>query len=283
MIAEEQATGGDTRARALLRGHYENFWVSSPLVPRRLRPHLARIYAFCRLTDDLGDELGTGAEAALHGWRDDLLRCYADPPAPADPLLARLTETISEFQLEPALFLDLIEANLRDQRVTRYDVYQDLLEYCQLSAAPVGRMVLRLYRIRDQALDRWSDDVCIGLQLANFAQDVRVDRDKGRTYLLQPELQRLGVAGAVTAMCARAEALLSSGIRLEAAVPYRLSVQLSLYRRGGMAILAAIKRAGYATDRVRPRVSNPTKAGLLVVSLLESLRRHADAHQYRQA
>ena len=283
MIAEEQATGADSRARALLRGHYENFWVSSPLVPRRLQRHLSRIYAFCRLTDDLGDELGAGAEAALHAWRDDLLRCYADPPTPAHPLLAMLTETIAEFQLEPALFLDLIEANLRDQRVSRYHDYADLLAYCQLSAAPVGRMVLRLYRIRDERLDRWSDDVCIGLQLANFAQDVRVDRDKGRTYLLQPDLQRLGLAGAVAAMCARAEALLGSGIQLEAAVPYRLSLQLSLYRRGGMAILAAIRRAGYATDRVRPRVSNLTKAGLLVAGLVQSLRRHADAHQYRQA
>jgi squalene synthase HpnC len=273
----------DASARRLLRRHYENFWVSSFLVPRSLQPHLARIYAFCRITDDLGDEGDGDATAALQVWREDLLRCYAQPPLPHDPALRRLADTIAAFALGRELFLDLIEANLLDQRISRYENYEQLVGYCRLSAAPVGRMVLRLYRLREAQLDRWSDDVCIGLQLANFAQDVSLDQQKGRIYLVQSELDQLGVEGAVRSMCERAAALLRSGLELEAAVPYRLRVQLSLYRRGGEAILAAVKRIGYRTDRQRPRVSNLKKTGLLLAGMAGSLGRRADAHQYRPA
>lgn len=274
---------GDRRARRLLRAHYENFWVSSLLVPRRLQLHMARIYAFCRMTDDLGDELADQAEPALLAWREDLLRCYEQPPQPGEPTLRALADTIHQFGLERDLFLDLIEANLRDQHVKLYEDYPALLEYCRFSANPVGRMVLRLYGIRDAQLDRWSDDVCSGLQLANFAQDVRIDREKGRSYLVQSELQRVGVRGAVASMCAEAERLLASGRALERAVPYRLRVQLSLYRRGGMAILGAIRRLNFETDRRRPEVSNTAKARLLFSGLIHSLGRRADAHQYRPA
>ena len=243
MIAED-VTPADSQARRLLRRHYENFWVSSWLVPGRLRPHLARIYAYCRLTDDLGDERGEDAERALLAWREDLRRCFTEPPSARDQLLVALSNTIRAFRLPGQLFDDLIEANLRDQRVKQYQDYDELLGYCRLSAAPVGRLVLRLHGIDDPELDRLSDDVCIGLQLANFAQDVSVDRAKGRTYLPQAELQRSGTAGAIRSMGERAAALLASGLALEAAVPYRLRVHLSLYRRGGEAILAAVQRTG---------------------------------------
>lgn len=281
MIATTAAA--DRSARQLLRRHYENFWVSSILVPRRLQPHLARIYAFCRTTDDLGDERGSDAEAGLLAWRDDVLRCYAQPPSPVDPLLRALSETIAAYDLDRQLFLDLIDANLQDQQVSQYRDYQALFDYCRRSAAPVGRMVLRLNRLVDAQLDRWSDDVCAGLQLANFAQDVSIDRQKGRTYLVQSELQGRGIAGAVASMCDQAAALLRSGIALEAAVPFRLRVQLSLYRRGGEAILSAIRRIGYQTEHTRPRVSNITKAGVLLSGIAQSLRRRAGAHQYRPA
>lgn len=284
MIAEDAARKtGDASARRLLRRHYENFWVSSVLVPRRLRPHLARIYAFCRLTDDLGDERGDDAEPALRTWREDLLRCYAQPASPFDPALKALAQTIAEFDLDRRLFCDLIEANLQDQRVNAYGDYEALFAYCRLSAAPVGRLVLRLYGLNDVQLDRWSDDVCIGLQLANFAQDVSVDREKGRVYLVKTELDRGGVEGAIRSMCGQAATLLSTGAALEAAVPYRLRLQLSLYRRGGEAILRAIRDLDYRTDRRRPRVSNLRKAGLLLSAALISARRNADAHQYRPA
>jgi phytoene/squalene synthetase len=122
-------------------------------------------------------------------------------------------------------------------------------------------------------LEALSDDVCIGLQLANFAQDVSIDRQKGRTYLLQPELQELGVVGAVRAMCARASSLLESGRLLEARVGGRLRPQLALYRLGGEAILRAIAAIGYRTDLRRPRVPMSAKIGLLATASLQSFGR----------
>ena len=137
-----------------------------------------------------------------------------------------------------------------------------------LSAAPVGRMVLRLFEVADPRAVPLSDDVCVGLQLANFAQDVAIDRGKGRTYLIQSELDRLGLPGAVEAMCERALLLLRSGRELERLpMPARLRLQLSLYRRGGEAILEAIRRDGFRTDLRRPEVSTATKLRLVASAL----------------
>lgn len=283
MTISPAVAAADRSARRLTRRHYENFWVSSIVVPRGLRRHLARIYSYCRITDDLGDERQGGAAAELIWWREDVLRCFTDPPAARDPALAALTQTIATFRLPSQPFLDLIEANLRDQRVHHYQSYEELMDYCRLSAAPVGRLVLRLFGIVDPQLEAWSDDVCIGLQLANFAQDVSIDRRKGRTYLIESEVRSGGVAGAIRSTCEQAATLLRSGRQLEGRVPYRLAIQLSLYRLGGEAILAAIKRNGYRTDRSRPQVSTPVKAGLLFLALGQSFTRSSGAHRYRAA
>ncbi|MFZ0214416.1 MAG: squalene/phytoene synthase family protein [Candidatus Dormiibacterota bacterium] len=257
-------SSADAYCRRLLRGHYENFWVSSPLVPRALRLDLARVYAYCRTVDDLGDESAgpEDAEGRLAIWRSDLEQLFAGG-TPTHPVLVSLRETVRAHTLPPQPFFDLIEANRRDQRVTRYDDWPALLDYCRHSATPVGRLVLHLFGAASPALLEASDDVCVGLQLANFAQDVGVDAALGRTYLLQEEIAGLGMPGAVRAMCERAAALLRSGHRLEAATRGRLRVQLALYRLGGEAILDAVARAGYRTDQVRPTVSRRRKVGLL--------------------
>lgn len=262
----------DTYCRQLLQGHYENFWVASPMVPRRLRPDLARIYAYCRTVDDLGDESASpeDAEARLHLWRRDVERLFAGG-SPTHPVLVALAQTVREHRLEARPFLDLIGANLQDQRITRYESWSELRAYCQKSAAPVGRIVLSLFGHADPRLGPLSDDVCIGLQLANFAQDFQDDAARGRTYLLQPEITERGVPGAVRAMCDRAEGLLRSGHELEAAVNGRLRWQLALYRMGGEAILRAIERAGYRTDHVRPTVPMFTKLGLLATALMQGV------------
>lgn len=274
---------GDIYCRYLTQRHYENFWVTSRLTPPALRPHLRRVYAFCRITDDLGDENGAAAADRLALWRQDVARCFTGDPPPLHPALAALTATIRACQLPPAPFFDLIAANLQDQRVTEYHSWEELRDYCRLSAAPVGRLVLRLGGLAAPALDALSDDVCIGLQLANFAQDVGIDRRKGRTYLLQPEVQALGVAGAVEALCARASQLLASGHALEARVGGRLRLQLALYRLGGEAILRAIAASGYRTDRRRPRVSAAVKIGLLATAGRQSFGRSGHADEYRTA
>ena len=152
--------------------------------------------------------------------------------------------------------------------IRQYRTWPELHDYCRHSAAPVGRVVLRLFGIRDDSADLLSDDVCVGLQLANFAQDVSVDAARGRTYLLQGEIGELGMAGALRAMCERAAALLRSGRELEASLAPRPCAQVALYRMGGEAILDAIGRARYRTDERRPEVSHATKARLLLSAFL---------------
>ncbi|HEX5502854.1 MAG TPA: squalene/phytoene synthase family protein [Thermomicrobiales bacterium] len=274
---------GDAFCAYLTRRHYENFLVSSFLAPPAVRPHLRRIYAYCRLTDDLGDESGAPAARRLALWREDLERCFGGDTPPLHPALAALAETIRACRLPREPFVDLIAANLQDQRVTEYHTWEELRGYCRLSAAPVGRLVLRVSGIASPPLDALSDDVCIGLQLANFAQDVGVDREKGRCYLLQPELAERGVAGAVAALCARAADLLASGRRLEAAVDGRLRLQLALYRLGGEAILRAIAAGDYHTDQRRPHVSLPVKLRLLATARRQTLGRSSHADDLRTA
>jgi squalene synthase HpnC len=258
----------DRWCRQLLRGHYENFWVSSPLVPGRLRPHMARVYAYCRSVDDLGDESRDQADALgrLDVWRRDVERLFAGD-TPAHPVLMALSASVRELQLEARPFLDLIDANVQDQQVHSYQDWPDLIAYCRLSASPVGRIVLAVFGVADEGLVRFSDDVCNGLQLANFAQDVRVDEGKGRCYLPQAEIAAHGKRGAIKAMCEQARTLLSSGHQLEAAVPGRLGLQVAMYRLGGEAIVAAVERAGCRTDEVRPSVPMSAKVRLMLGAL----------------
>lgn len=276
----------DAYCRRLLQGHYENFWVSSPMVPRRLRADMARIYAYCRTVDDLGDESRgpDDAEARLGVWRRDVERML-EGGTPAHPVLIALAGTVRAHELPAAPFLDLIEANVRDQRVTRYEDWPALQDYCMHSAAPVGRLVLHVFGQARPPLIEASDDVCNGLQLANFAQDVAVDAQKGRTYLLQSDIAEHGVRGAVRAMCERAAGLLSSGHRLEAAVDSRrLRVQLALYRLGGEAILHAIAGVDHRTDEVRPTVPMSAKVRMLAGALAATRHKGAvDERSFRAA
>jgi squalene synthase HpnC len=266
----------DAYCRHLVR-HYENFTVASRLSPRSLRRDLMRVYAFCRFTDDLGDESGDRAVAMrrLRRWRDETRESF-DHDERTHPVLVALTDTVRRFGLEAQPFVDLIDANLQDQRIDTYDEWAALRGYCMLSAAPVGRIVLRLFDIRDPAAVSLSDDVCIGLQLANFAQDVSVDKRLGRTYLLQRDIRELGIDGATRSMCERARTLLASGVALEALAPPRLRVQLALYRLGGTAILDAIAGAGYRTVAQRPAVDRAARVRIIAAALSAGVR-HGEA------
>jgi phytoene/squalene synthetase len=202
---------------------------------------------------------------------------FRDPVAPVHPVLLALRQTIRAFTIDEQPCLDLIAANLQDQTVSRYQTWDDLLAYCGLSAAPVGRMVLAVFGVQDARATQLSDDVCIGLQLANFAQDVKRDGEIGRTYLVQEDIASRGIAGAVAQHCDRATSLLSSGRELEGMVPRRLGIQLSLYRMGGEAIVSAVRRVNYHTDRVRPQVSSRDKARILAMALLRRGGKAEDA------
>ncbi len=261
----------DAYCRRLANEHYENFAVASRLVPARIRLDLMRFYAFCRTTDDLGDESGSPHEALerLASWREQTQAFFAGR-SPVHPVLIALRETVDRYGLDKQPFVDLIEANEWDQRTFAYRNWPALQAYCMLSAAPVGRVVLRFFAMADAQSERLSDDVCIGLQLANHAQDVSRDERMGRCYLLQEDIQRVGIHGAVKSLVDRARTLLASGRVLETMAPRPLRMQLALYRLGGLAICDQIRRIGYRTDVQRPSVSKRTKMGLLVRAALEA-------------
>ncbi|HEY6324884.1 MAG TPA: squalene/phytoene synthase family protein [Candidatus Cybelea sp.] len=261
----------DLYCRSLTRRHYENFSVASRFVDARTRRDLARIYAFCRTTDDLGDESRDGdALPRLERWRGEVEALFAGTQ-PVHPVLFALADTIERHAMRAQPFVDLIAANEQDQFVKRYPTWDDLIGYCKLSAAPVGRMVLSVFGVRDGEAERLSDDVCIGLQLANHAQDVSRDDAIGRRYLVESDVAAGGTSGAARAMVERARALLASGVALERRVPRALRLQLALYRMGGLAICDAIEALGYKTEHDRPSVSASTKVSLVVRAALQTL------------
>jgi squalene synthase HpnC len=267
----------DEYCRILTRRHYENFSVASRLVDAQTRRDLMRIYAYCRTTDDLGDESPNGtALPRLQRWRSEVEALFAGLP-PVHPVLVALQPTVERRGIANQPFLDLIAANVQDQEVTHYATWDALIGYCRLSAAPVGRMVLRVFGVDRARATQLSDDVCIGLQLANHAQDVSRDAAIGRRYLVDSDVDARGIAGAAQAMVERARTLLASGEELETYVPRPLRLQLALYRMGGLAICDAIQAIGYKTDNERPSVHTSTKMSLVVRAALESLLRKRTA------
>ncbi len=259
----------DAYCRSLTASHYENFVVAAPFLPARVRRDLARIYAFCRTTDDFGDESRTPAEALerLDRWEADT-RALFEGRTPVHPVLYALGETARSHALDARLFYDLIEANKMDQRVTRYARWPELQAYCRLSAAPVGRMVLAIFGVTDPRAPQRSDDGCGGLQLANHAQDVKRDESIGRRYLLDEDG---ATPQAVRALVERARTLLDSGRSLEPMAPLGLRLQLALYRLGGNAVCGAIERIGYRTDLARPVVGAREKLAIAMRVIAGSL------------
>jgi squalene synthase HpnC len=268
-----QIDAADAYCRELVR-HYENFTVASRVSPPVLRRDLMRVYAYCRYTDDLGDESGDRAVATrrLRRWRDEVRESF-EYSERTHPVLVALADTAGRFNLEEQPFIDLIDANLQDQRIDRYEDWAALRGYCTRSAAPVGRIVLRLFGIDAPRAVSLSDDVCIGLQLANFAQDVSVDARLGRTYLLQEEVRAHGTDGAIRLMCERARTLLASGRELERLAPPRLRVQLALYRLGGEAILDAVAARKYRTAAQRPVVDRTARVRIAAAAISSGMHR----------
>ena len=258
--------------------HNENFTVVSRFLPRRLRPHFFAVYAFCRYTDDLGDEAEGDRLALLDGWEREL--GDAVEGRPARPLMTALAHTIRRCAIPIDPFTRLIEANRIDQRVSRFETIDDLLDYCSYSATPVGQMVLAVLGHHDAERIALSDATCIGLQLANFWQDVSVDLGKGRVYLPLEDIRRFGyseqqlLAREVTPELialmqfevARAREYFARGRALENMVDRSVRTDIRLFRLGGEAILDAIERAGYDTLTARPRVAGRTKARLALTT-----------------
>jgi squalene synthase HpnC len=260
------------------KSHYENFTVVSLLLPRRLLRHFHAVYAYCRWSDDLADETAGGQEALdlIAWWREELLSCYDG--APRHPVMIALRETIRRFDIPPAPFLDLLVAFEQDQKVKRYDTFDHLLAYCHNSANPVGRLVLHLFECFDDTRAALSDEVCTGLQLANFWQDVARDLAIGRVYLPVEDRLRFGYSDDDLAAkrftpqfralmqfeVDRARGYFERGAKLLPLLPREARIDVELFIRGGQAILRAIEKIDYDVWARRPEVSKWAKGKLLL-------------------
>jgi squalene synthase HpnC len=270
--------------RWLATHHYENFHVVSFLLPKRLHQDFYNVYAFCRWADDLGDEIDDPAESLrlLAWWRSELEAMHRGQVH--HPVFVALEGTARKYHLPVQLFSDLISAFEQDQRVARYQNWDELYDYCRRSANPVGRLVLRLCGYDDPERDRLSDATCTALQLANFWQDVTVDFEKDRVYLPLDLFRKHGYT--VEDLAAHrfnaafqavmrdavevAHALFQEGLPLIKMVNRRLALDLELFSRGGLRVLRKIEQQNYNVLALRPTVSKTDRISLVAHALLRA-------------
>lgn len=281
----------------LTETHYENFHVASWFLPKRLRPHFHAIYAYCRVSDDLGDETGDREQslALLNMWGEELNACYHGETR--HPVFVALAETIRACEIPKQPFADLLVAFRRDQRRVRMESMAEVIDYCKYSANPVGQLVLYVCGYRDEERFRLSDYTCTALQLANFWQDVSQDYARDRIYFPAEDMRRFGVDEAMIA-AARftpqfgelmryeveyARETMSRGLPLIGMVDRDLAVDLDLFSRGGLEILRAIEEQNYDVLRARPVISKRRKAALLVRALTGKVFGRGLAQQRRAA
>src|SRR5579872_2271492 len=264
-------------AEVAARAAGENFPVGSILFPRRLRPHVRALYCYARLVDELGDAYEGDRLAALDELEHEVDLLYGGTPT--WPVLRNLAPTVREFDLPREPFARLIDANRMDQRISGYETWDDLKWYCVHSADPCGRLVLGvLRRLDDEELVAASDDVCTGLQLVNFLQDVPRDLELGRIYLPAEDRRQFGdpaldrPSGALTALlrfeAQRAAELLSAAEMLRAGIGGRLGRAVALFGRGGLAALDSLEAAGWDLFTQRPRPSRARLAREAAVVLV---------------
>lgn len=258
----------------------ENFPVALGILGPRRRQHLLAIYGFARLVDDAGDEASGDRVALLDAIEADLERIYA-PARPEHPVLRTLAPTVSALDLPAGPFRRLIEANRRDQIVARYGTFAELLEYCQLSAAPVGELVLHVFGAATAERIALSDQVCAALQVTEHLQDVAEDRSRGRVYLPAEDLEHFGCtdadlqaaspSAAFTQVMAfeveRTRALMTAGARLIRELEPRAALAVAAFVAGGRAALSAIEGADYNVLSARPRPTRPALALALARTL----------------
>jgi squalene synthase HpnC len=286
--------------RRLARRRYENFSVLSGLVPGPLRDDYAALYAFCRWADDLGDEVGDPDRSLelLAWWRRELEQCFAGEPR--HPVFIALAPTIERHRLPIRPFDDLINAFEQDQTVTRYDTWEQVVDYCRRSADPVGRLVLMIGgEPRRDELFECSDAICTALQLTNHWQDVRRDiLERDRIYIpremieidrfeerlvttarqgFAPDREFFGESRLLIRACVdRTWPLFEKGEGLLAMLSPRTRPFVGLFLAGGTRVLRAIEAWNCETVLYRPRLSKVTKMALVAGAWLASrLRRGA--------
>ena len=271
--------------KRLATSHYENFLVAGIFCPKSLRQHFYNVYSYCRISDDLGDEIGDTQKSLilLDWWEDELNLMYAGTPR--HPVFVALAETVQKFGIPPNPFRDLLTAFRQDQVTPRWETYADLLGYCVNSANPVGRLVLYLCGYNDPVRLALSDKTCTALQLANFWQDVTRDLDKDRIYIPLEDLRRFGVTEAqllerrftpefeklMRFEVERTYPLFDEGAKLGAMVHKRVRLDIEMFSQGGIEVLKLIEKQNYDTLTSRPSVPKKRQMAMMFRRLLKNL------------
>lgn len=276
--------------RDISTGHYENFTVVSRLMPPEKRKYIYALYAYSRYTDDLGDELEEGNLEALDLWEEELMKLFRGEE-PNNSILVALRDTVKKHSLTAEPFRKLIEANRMDQLNHSYETYEDLLEYCDHSANPVGRVFLGIFGYNDDRRNELSDKTCTGLQLTNFWQDVDRDEKMGRVYLPEEDMERFGYSRKLLEEreynedfvklmefeVSRARKLLEEGLELVPLLDSRIKMDVRLFNQGGLRILGKIEEEEYDVLQTRPTLSRGEKVWLFFSNLLKRpVRRFVD-------
>jgi len=273
----------------LTKNHYENFPVASFLIPKDKRKYIYAIYAFARAADDFADEPGIegGKEkrlALLDEWNGKLNDCYKGKLY--DPIFIALGETVKDCEIPKELFENLLNAFRQDVVKSRYENFNEVLDYCKNSANPVGRLVLAVFDIHGDEFFTNSDKICTALQLANFWQDVKVDLEKDRIYIPKDDMVKFGVTeedlinlidsttlrDLIKFQAERTEKLFEEGKKLlyllkKDAKSKRLIIELKLTWLGGMEILNKIKAIDYNVLKTRPKLNLADKLKLVIKTL----------------
>ena len=263
----------------LARTHYENFPVATKILPRRMRPHIAAIYAFARTADDFADEGALTQEERLlklDDWSERLRKCVDGVTAEDDAIFVALAQTVRDCKLPTSLFEDLLSAFRQDVTTTRYETWDDVLDYSRRSANPIGRLVLRVAGYVDDDLDAASDAVCTALQLTNFWQDLERDWQRGRLYVPIEEARASGAdiadldrkrftpawRAVMADLAERTRLLFEAGRPVCDVVPGRLGFELRLTWLGGRRILDALDAIGFDVFDRRPTLGAADIPGL---------------------
>jgi len=268
---------------AITESHYENFPVASLFLPQEKRPYVQAIYAFSRVADDFADELQRSKDERLeqlNDWENKLQQCYEGTAE--HPIFIALRETTKRLEIPIEPLKDLLTAFKRDVTQNRYDTFEDLLSYCKCSANPVGRLVLMIFNYRDDKMFELSDHICTALQLTNFWQDVKVDREKDRLYIPIEDMRNSGYGldrwndramddGFRKLMkfeIERTREMFYKGAELPSLVAKDLQLELKLIWFGGMGILKMIEKNKYDVLQSRPKLRASNKIMILLRGLL---------------
>jgi squalene synthase HpnC len=261
--------------------HYENFPVASLFIPKEKRRYVCAIYSFARIADDFADEAGlTPAERieSLNEWEEQLVDCYRGHVQ--HPVFVAVRETVDRFDIPIELFQNLLHAFRTDVTTHRYETFEDVLEYCEHSANPIGRLMLLLFNYRSEAMMEQADLICTALQLTNFWQDVAVDLRKDRVYIPLDDIREFGYSeeelfalktnqafkDLICYQVDRTQQLFREGRPLLQQVGRDIRLELRMTWNGGMKILRKIEKLDYDVLRRRPHLTLLDKASLALSS-----------------